>query len=223
MGPLRETKVWSTRSVDGVHRFLGRVWRLFEAHASPASLDAAATADQLRVLHSTIKRVTGATMARFCVRAWWTPTDISGLLCAADTEEMRFNTAISAMMEFVNAATKWDTCPRTVLEPFTLLLAPYAPHIAEELWSSLGHTQSLTYATWPAFDETHMVQSSVTVAVQVNGKMRGTVQVAPDATEEQVLQAAMAADGVAKWISGVAVKRRIYVPGRLLNIVGAPV
>ena len=136
---------------------------------------------------------------------------------------MRFNTAISAMMEFVNAATKWDTCPRAVLEPFTLLLAPYAPHIAEELWSRLGHTESLTYAPWPIFDEQYMVQSSVRVAVQVNGKMRGTVDVAPDATEEQVVQAAMTADGVAKWLDGVAVKRRIYVAGRLLNLVVAPV
>jgi leucyl-tRNA synthetase len=141
---------------------------------------------------------------------------------AADTEEMRFNTAISAMMEFVNAATKWDTCPRALLEPFTLLLAPYAPHIAEELWSRLGHTESLTYAQWPQFDEQYMVQSTVRVAVQVNGKLRGTVDVSASADEEQVVAAALAADGVAKWLEGATVKRRIYVAGKLLNIVVAP-
>ena len=140
---------------------------------------------------------------------------------AADTEEMRFNTAISAMMEFVNAATKWDTCPRSVLEPFTLLLAPYAPHVAEELWSRLGHSESLTYATWPVYEERHLVQSTVRVAVQVNGKMRGTVDVPADASEEQVVDAAMGAEGVAKWLEGVSVKRRIYVQGRLLNLVVA--
>ena len=140
---------------------------------------------------------------------------------AADTEEMRFNTAISAMMEFVNAATKWGTCPRSVLEPFALLLAPYAPHVAEELWSRLGHAESLAYASWPAHEERHLVQSTVRVAVQVNGKMRGTVDVPADASEEQVVEAAVGTDGVAKWLEGVSVKRRIYVPGRLLNLVVA--
>jgi leucyl-tRNA synthetase len=144
---------------------------------------------------------------------FWTPVD---------TEEMRFNTAIAAMMEFVNAATKWDSCPRAVLEPFALLLAPYPPHIAEELWSRLGHDTSLAYATWPQFDEKHMVQSTVRVALQVNGKMRGTVDVPADADEEQVVTAALAVDGVAKWLEGATVKRRIYVQGRLLNIVIAP-
>jgi leucyl-tRNA synthetase len=140
---------------------------------------------------------------------------------AADTEEMRFNTAISAMMEFVNAATKWDTCPRSVLEPFALLLAPYAPHVAEELWSRLGHAESLAYAPWPPFEERHLVQSTVRVAVQVNGKMRGTVDVPADASEEQVVDAAVGAEGVAKWLEGMTVKRRIFVPGRLLNLVVA--
>ena len=134
---------------------------------------------------------------------------------------MRFNTAISAMMEFVNAATKWDNCPRSVLEPFALLLAPYAPHVAEELWSRLGHPDSLAYAPWPAFEERHLVQSTVRVAVQVNGKMRGTVDVAADASEEQVVAAAVGAEGVAKWLEGTTVKRRIYVAGRLLNLVVA--
>lgn len=135
---------------------------------------------------------------------------------------MRFNTAISAMMEFVNAATKWQTCPRQILEPFTLLLAPYAPHIAEELWCRLGHTQSLTYAPWPTWEEKYLVQTEVSIAVQVNGKLRGTVTVAADAGEEAVYSAAMDLKEVSKWFDGMAVKRKIYVPGRLLNVVVAP-
>ena len=135
---------------------------------------------------------------------------------------MRFNTAISAMMEFVNAATKWQSCPRQILEPFTLLLAPYAPHIAEELWCRLGHTQSLAYAPWPTCEEKYLVQTEVSIAVQVNGKLRGTVTVAADAGEEAVYSAAMDLKEVSKWFDGMAVKRKIYVPGRLLNVVVAP-
>jgi leucyl-tRNA synthetase len=135
---------------------------------------------------------------------------------------MRFNTAISAMMEFVNAATKWDTCPRDILEPFTLLLAPYAPHIAEELWSRLGHDKTLALAPWPAFDEKHLVQSEISIAVQVNGKLRGTVTVPADADEEAVYQAAAAVREVSKWVDGMSIKRKIFVPGRLLNVVVAP-
>ena len=135
---------------------------------------------------------------------------------------MRFNTAISAMMEFVNAATKWQSCPRQILEPFTLLLAPYAPHIAEELWCRLGHTQSLAYAPWPTCEEKYLVQTEVSIAVQVNGKLRGTVTVPADAGEEAVYEAAMALKEVSKWFDGMTVKRKIYVPGRLLNVVVAP-
>ena len=122
-------QVWNTRSVDGVYRFLARVHRLYAAHA--AHLDSAATPEQLATLHAAIKRVT------------------------EDTEEMRFNTAISAMMEFTNAAGKWPVCGRGVLEPFALLLAPYAPHLAEELWGTSSRSPTRrgrcwTSATWSA-------------------------------------------------------------------------
>ncbi len=141
---------------------------------------------------------------------------------AEDTDEMRFNTAISAMMEFVNAATKWQTCPRQILEPFALLLAPYAPHIAEELWNRLGHAATLAYEPWPKFEEKYLVQSEVSIAVQVNGKLRGTVSTPADADEEATVAAALASDGISKWVDGMTVKRRIFVPGRLLNFVVAP-
>jgi len=141
---------------------------------------------------------------------------------AEDTDEMRFNTAISAMMEFVNAATKWETVPRQLLEPFALLLAPYAPHIAEELWSRLGHADTLAYEPWPQFDERYLVLTEVAIAVQVNGKLRGTVSTAADADESTTVAAALAAEGISKWMDGQTIKRRIFVPGRLLNFVVAP-
>eukprot|EP00879_Flechtneria_rotunda_P026887 GHRR01028726.1.p1 GENE.GHRR01028726.1~~GHRR01028726.1.p1 ORF type:complete len:534 (+),score=200.19 GHRR01028726.1:97-1602(+) len=139
MGPLRDTKVWSTRGVEGVHRFLARVYRAFEAGVS----DEPATKDQLRLLHATIKKVT------------------------VETEELRFNTAIAAMMEFVNGVFKWSNRPREALEPFVLLLSPYAPHLAEELWSQLGHTESLAYADWPQWQEELLMMDTIKLPVQV--------------------------------------------------------
>ena len=135
---------------------------------------------------------------------------------------MRFNTATSAMMEFVNAATKWQVCPRQILEPFVLLLAPYAPHVAEELWFQLGHRTSLAYAPWPRYEEKYLVQTEISLAVQVNGKLRGTVTLAADADEEAAFQAAAASKEVSKWLEGMSIKRRIFVQGRLLNLVVAP-
>ncbi|KAG2500715.1 hypothetical protein HYH03_001480 [Edaphochlamys debaryana] len=192
MGPLRDTKVWSTRGVEGVHRFLARVWRLFEGGVS----DEAPTKEQMRLLHQTIKKVT------------------------TETEELRFNTGIASMMEFVNGATKdWKNRPRAAMEPFLLLLAPYAPHIAEELWQRCGHADSLTYAPWPAVDESLLVVDSVTLAVQVNGKTRGTVEVGVAAPQDEVVAAALANANVAKHTGGKELKKVIYVPGKILNLI----
>ena len=152
MGPLEATKPWSTEGVQGVYRFLGRVWRLYE------EVDGSAPTPALvKALHQTIKNVTER------------------------TEALAFNTAISAMMEFVNAVTAQESRPRAVLEPFALLLAPYAPHLAEELWAILGHNQTLAYDPWPAFDPALLVESSVEIVVQVNGKVRAKLTVPADA------------------------------------------
>ncbi|KAF8066270.1 leucine--tRNA ligase [Scenedesmus sp. PABB004] len=191
MGPLRDTKVWNTRGVEGVHRFLARVYRAFEAGVS----DEAPSREQLRALHGAIKKVT------------------------VETEELRFNTAIAAMMEFVNAVYKWDSRPRAALEPFVLLLSPYAPHLAEELWARLGHGASLAYEPWPEADESLLVVDTINLPVQVNGKMRGTVELGVAASQDDALAAARGLPNVAKQVEGKEVKKVIYVPGKILNLI----
>ncbi len=199
MGPLEQVKPWSTRSVEGVHRFLARAYRLMvdkeSGEISAQIVDRDATQEQLRVLHATIKKV------------------------GEDIEGLRFNTAISAMMEFVNATIKWEHIPRSVAESFVLLLAPFAPHMAEELWEILGHDESLAYAPWPEHDESLLVSDRREIAVQVNGKVRGTAIVAADASKEAVLEAAKSIENVQRHLEGKAIRKEIVVPGRLVNLV----
>ena len=196
MGPLRDTKVWSTRSVDGVHRFLARAHRLTIENAS--SDDAPPTRDQARLLAATVRRVTD------------------------DTEGLRFNTAISAMMEFVNGALKWpEPRPRAALREFALLLAPYAPHLAEEAWQALGgEGATCAYAPWPVVaDPSLLVSDTVTLPVQVNGKMRGTVEVEAGASEEAAAAAARGVAAVENAIGGGSIKKTVYVEGRIINFI----
>jgi len=193
MGPLRETKLWNTKGVEGCSRFLARAHRLFDAVT-----DDAPTEEQLKAINRCVAKVT------------------------EETEAMRFNTGISAMMEFTNAATKWEKRPTAVLAPFVLMLGPYAPHLSEELWSRLGHEGSNAYAAWPVADESYLVEDSVTLAVQVNGKMRGKVEMTVDATQEEAMAAAMAQEVIAKFVlDPSAIKKIIYVPGKILNVVVA--
>ncbi|KAI3433717.1 hypothetical protein D9Q98_003525 [Chlorella vulgaris] len=192
MGPLRETKVWSTKGVEGVHRFLARVYRLV---TELPLTDEPPSQDQLRQLHQAIKKVT------------------------EETEEMRFNTGLAAMMEFVNGAYKWEARPRAALEPFILLLAPYAPHLAEEMWTELGHTGSLAYEPWPEADEGLLVQSSYTLPVQVNGKMRGSVEVPVETNQDDAVAAAQTIAAVSKQLDGKPIKKVIFVPNKILNLI----
>ena len=196
MGPLRETKVWQTKGVEGCSRFLARAYRLFD----PAKVtDDEPSDEQLKAINACVAKVT------------------------EETEGMRFNTAISAMMEFVNAATKWDEKPRKTLEPFALLLGPYAPHLSEELWSMLGNEGSNAYEAWPEADASLLVEDTVTLAVQVNGKMRGKVELAADASQADAMSLAMAQENIAKFVEDQAnIKKIIYVPGKILNVVAPP-
>jgi leucyl-tRNA synthetase len=201
MGPLEATKPWSMSGVEGISRFLARVWRMIvderadDICLSSAVRDVAPTAEQLRILHRTIKAVTD------------------------DFEKMSFNTAISRLMEFTNEISPADPRPRSVLEPFVLLVSPLAPHLAEELWQILGHSSTLAYEPWPAFDESLIAESEIEIPVQVNGKLRGKVRVPVDADQAAVESAARADSAVAGYLSGKAVVKVVFVPGRLLNFV----
>jgi leucyl-tRNA synthetase len=180
----------------GCHRFLARVWRLFIDDAGKVKLSAEAVSEDLRrALHKTIKKVTD------------------------DIEAMSYNTAISAMMEFVNLAYKETHMDRKTAETFTLLLSPFAPHIGEELWSRLGQTKTLAYESWPTFDQALIAEDSWVVSVQVNGKLRGTLEVSKTATQAEVLALARALDSVQRNIEGKSVRKEIYVPGKIVNFV----
>jgi leucyl-tRNA synthetase len=201
MGPLEASKPWSMSSVNGVRSFLDRVWRLIvEERAESVVLNAAVqdvepTDEQNRVLHKTIKAVT------------------------ADLSTLGFNTAIARMMEFVNFFTPQSVRPKSVLEQFVLLLSPLAPHIAEELWSILGHTQTLAYEPWPKFDEALTLDALLELPVQVNGKLRGKILVPPDSENAAVLSAAKADEKVIPWLEGKQIVKEVVVPGRLVNFV----
>jgi leucyl-tRNA synthetase len=201
MGPLEAPKPWNMDSVNGVYRFLCRAWRMVvdqeseTATLSPALQDVEPTEEQLRVLHKTIATVTN------------------------DTETLSFNTAIARMMEFVNFFTKASVRPKSVIEQFVLLLSPYAPHIAEEMWQILGHQQTLAYQPWPSHDESLLAESAVEIPVQVNGKLRGKV-VVPAEADQQTLQELVERDGkVQELLAGKNVVKTVVVPGRLVNFV----
>jgi leucyl-tRNA synthetase len=201
MGPLEATKPWSMAGVNGVRNFLDRVWRMIVDDRSetvvlhPAVQEAVPTEDQNRILHRTIMAVT------------------------EDTAAMEFNTAIARMMEFTNFFTRQETRPKSAMERLVLLLAPYAPHIAEELWQVLGHDQTLAYEPWPAYDEALTKEDTIEIPVQIKGKLRGRIRVSAQATAEQMEQTARSDPRVAEWIEGKEIVKVVVVPGRMVNFV----
>ena len=221
MGPLEMVKPWNTKGVEGVYRFLGRVWRMFIDEQSEQEFEqqltvnpdrgpellaalklngavgqAEATPEQLKVLHTCIKKVT------------------------EDMEHLRFNTAISAMMVFTNEASNWDIRPLSVMNDFLLLLAPFAPHIAEELYAKAnGRDSTLAYQPWPSHDEAHLVESTIEMAVQVNGKLRDRIQIPADMAKSDIERIAMESENVQRHTEGKNVKKMIVIPGKLVNIV----
>ena len=201
MGPLEAAKPWSMAGVNGVRNFLDRVWRMIVDDRSetlvlhPAVQDGDPTDEQNRVLHRTIMAVT------------------------EDTAGMEFNTAIARMMEFTNYFTRQPTRPRSAMEQLVLLLSPYAPHIAEELWQILGHDRTLAWEPWPAYDEALTIEDTIEIPVQVKGKLRGRIRVAAQATAEQMEQAARSDSRVAEWIEGKEIVKVVVVPGRMVNFV----
>jgi leucyl-tRNA synthetase len=225
MGPLEMVKPWSTKGVEGVYRFLGRVWRLFvdersetefeqslsaepqrgaefleKITLSPAIKDVAPTPPQLKTLHAAIKKVT------------------------EDLDNLRFNTAISALMVFTNDTITWETKPVSVLRNFLILLQPFAPHLAEELWSKLFSAFSfqpsaLSYAPWPAFDLALLVEDTLEIPVQVNGKLRDVIKVPANATQAELEAAAKAAPKAQPFLAGKTIKKVIVVPKKLVNLI----
>ncbi len=198
MGPLVDTKPWSTRGVEGVHRFLNRVWRMIIDEAGTVSLsirNVPMTTEQERLLHQTVKKV------------------------GADLESLNFNTAISQLMIFVNEFLNADPKPLAAMETFILLLSPFAPHLAEELWNRLGHTSSLAYEPWPQYVEEKTRQDTVEVVVQVNGKVRSRFQLPVDADDETARQAAFSDPNIRRYIDGKEVVKVMIVKNRLISIV----
>ncbi len=196
LGPLEAMKPWSTSGVEGITRFLDRVWRLFMNEDGDLALTGAQAPDELvRLLHRTIRKVT------------------------EDIEALKFNTAVSQMMVFVNEVMKQPARPRTLLEPFVLVLSPFAPHLGEELWARLGHPATLAYAPWPEYDPALCIEDTVTVVVQVNGKMRATLDLPRGTEQAAVEQAALADDRVKRHVNGARLRKAIFVPDKLLNLV----
>ena len=201
MGPLEATKPWSMAGVNGVRGFLDRVWRMIiderseELALHPAVSDTSPSDEATRMLHKTVKAVTH------------------------DIQTLDFNTAIARMMEFVNFFTRESVRPRSVMETFVLLLSPFAPHICEELWSALGHAQSLAYEPWPGYDESLTADAVLEIPVQVNGKLRGKLRVPASISEKELLAAARADAKVRPWLQGKTIHKEVVVPGRLVNLV----
>ncbi|NLP51400.1 leucine--tRNA ligase [Bacillus sp. RO1] len=198
MGPLEASIAWSTNGLDGSRRFLDRVWRLFvEENGKLSSKVVEVTEEDTleKTYHATVKKVT------------------------EDYEGLRFNTAISQMMVFINEAYKADTIAKDYVEGFVKLLSPVCPHIAEELWEKLGNEGTITYEAWPTFDESKLVEDEIEIVVQVNGKLKAKLYVPSDATREKMEEIALADDAVKESIEGKTVRKVIAVPGKLVNIV----
>ncbi|MBE7486933.1 MAG: Leucine--tRNA ligase [bacterium] len=198
MGPLDREKPWTEEGVQGVHRFLRRIWALFVTE--PGDLHPRIQNDSgdhtvTRILHRTVKHVT------------------------RDIESLDFNTAISRMMEFVNAATKADRVQKDDMERFLLVLAPFAPHIAEELWQRLGHKETLAYEKWPDYDPTLLIEDLINIPVQINGKLRDTVQVPNGSDSEALIAAAKESEKVQRQLEGKTIVKEIVVPAKLVNFV----
>ncbi|MBI1369317.1 MAG: leucine--tRNA ligase [Planctomycetes bacterium] len=196
MGPLDQSKPWNTRDIVGVNRFIKRVWRNFYTEEGKLLVTDAPASDKLtRLTHKTIKRVSD------------------------DMERLSFNTAIAALIEMNNELVGEPALPRSVAEPFVLMLAPLAPHLAEELWAALGHKSSLSAEAWPTYDEALLVEDQVELVVQILGKVRGRITVPANADNKAVEVVALSDEKIAAQLGGKTVKKVIVVPGKLVNIV----
>ena len=195
LGPVEASKPWDTNGIDGVNRFLKRLWALFYKGDTMQLTDEKPSADALKSLHKLIKKVTG------------------------DIETFSYNTSVAAFMICVNELTGMKCRSREIYEPLVVLLAPFAPHIAEELWHVLGHDTTVCDAQWPTWNEEYLKESTVNYAVSFNGKARYNIAVPADADEEEVKRLALADAGAERWLAGKEPRKIIFVKGKLVNIV----
>ena len=195
LGPLEQSKPWDTNGIDGVHRFLRKLWGLYYSADGLRVTDAPATKDELKSLHKLIRKVT------------------------QDVEQFSFNTSVAAFMICINELQGLKTASREILQPLLILLAPFAPHIAEELWHALGEETTIVAATWPEYNEQLLVEDSVKYPVSFNGKTRFTMEFAREASQDAIREAVLSADEAQKWLEGKTPKKVIIVPGRIINIV----
>ena len=196
LGPIEQSKPWDTNGIDGVFRFIKKLWSLYWRGDECLVDDSEPTAENLKSLHKLIKKVTG------------------------DIESFSFNTSVSAFMICVNELASQKCRSRQILSPLLLLLAPFAPHVSEELWrGALGNTDSIFNATWPEYNEEYLKENSVTMAVSFNGKPRFNITVAADANSDAIQAQALADPAAAKWLDGKTVRKVIVVPGKIVNIV----
>jgi len=196
LGPLEQSKPWNTQGIDGVFKFLRRFWNLFhDAAGNFVVTDAEPTKDELKVLHKTLKKI------------------------QADIENFSFNTSVSEFMICSNELSSMKCNKRTILEPLVIALAPFAPHIAEELWEKLGHTKTVFDASFPQHDEQYLVESSFTYPISINGKVRAQMSFALDMPKEDIEKLVVASEIVQKWSEGKPPKKVIIVPGKIVNVV----
>jgi leucyl-tRNA synthetase len=204
LGPYQEGGDFRDAGISGIRRFLDKVWGLVERAGAPRHRGTAAP-------ESSVPRSPGAPVTRLMHRTIRKVT--------ADTESLDYNTAISAMMEYVNALREAGGAAQEQVEPLVVMLAPYAPHFAEECWERLGHAESVMFATWPTFDTALTVEDEVEVVVQVNGKVRGRLRLARGVAQQAALDAALADAGVRKFVDGQTIKKTVFVPDKLLSLV----
>ena len=204
LGPLEQAKPWNTAGITGVHNFLKKLWKLYHSSPSPSDegeqklsvSNTSASADSLKTLHKTIKKVT------------------------EDIEDFSFNTSVSTFMICVNELSAQKCNSKEVLEPLAILIAPYAPHIAEELWQKLGHSESIVTAEYPVFEEKYLVESTKNYPISFNGKMRFTMELSLDMAKDEIEKTVMADERTQKQLDGRTPKKVIIVPGKIVNIVG---
>ena len=195
LGPIEQSKPWDTNGIDGVHRFLRKLWGLYYAPEGLRITDTPASKEELKSLHKLIKKVT------------------------QDIEQFSFNTSVAAFMICINELQSLKTTTREVLQPLLILLAPFAPHISEELWHALGEQTTIVGATWPEYDESYLIEDQVKYPVSFNGKTRFTIEIPSGATKEQAEALVLQSQEAQRWLEGKTPKKVIVVPGRIINIV----